>query len=346
MQRICNSLATNGYKVTLVGRKLKTSRPLLKTSYHQKRMYCFFTKGLLFYAEYNIRLFVILLFQKMDVICAIDLDTILPCLLISKLRNKKRVYDAHELFTELKEVRTRSLIHKFWLWMEKLTVPKFKYCYTVGQCIANEFKLRYGTSSEVIRNMPLLKPLCKNTIREKVLLYQGAVNEGRGFEQLIPAMKHIENKLIICGDGNFMSQLRTLIRIHKVNSKVELRGMIRPDELSRITQRCIIGINLVEREGLNQYYSLANKFFDYIHAGVPQISMNFPEYRSINQEFEVAVLIDELNPEEIASSINQMLRDENKWKLLHLNCLQAREVLNWQEEEKKLLTFYSRIFSN
>ncbi len=112
MNRICTSLAENGYSVALIGRKLKTSLPLSIKKYKQKRLFCFFETGKLFYVEYNFRLLVYLLFRRMDLICAIDLDTILPVLVVSKLKNSLRVYDAHELFTELKEVVTRPHIKK------------------------------------------------------------------------------------------------------------------------------------------------------------------------------------------------------------------------------------------
>ncbi|HJS53916.1 MAG TPA: hypothetical protein VJ765_05210, partial [Chitinophagaceae bacterium] len=78
MQRICSTLAGAGYDVLLVGRKLKTSPPLSNKHYGQRRLNCCFKKGKLFYTEFNIRLFFFLLFKKMDCICAIDLDTILP----------------------------------------------------------------------------------------------------------------------------------------------------------------------------------------------------------------------------------------------------------------------------
>src|SRR5215467_4706198 len=113
MNRICSSLATRGFDVVLVGRGLKHSLPLKQESYQQKRIRCWKNKGKLFYFEYNLRLFFFLLFKKMDGICAIDLDTISPCLAISKLKKIPRIYDAHEFFTGLKEVVTRPAIKKF-----------------------------------------------------------------------------------------------------------------------------------------------------------------------------------------------------------------------------------------
>src|SRR4030095_6377705 len=102
MDRICTTLAENGYTVTLVGRKLKNSVPLKPKKYQQRRIRCFFNKGKLFYFEFNLRLSNWLLFRKMDAICAIDLDTIIPCHTASVLKRIPRIYDAHELFTELK----------------------------------------------------------------------------------------------------------------------------------------------------------------------------------------------------------------------------------------------------
>ena len=95
----------------------------------------------------------------MDAICAIDLDTILPCLRISKLKRIPRIYDAHELFTEMKEVITRPQFKKYGQELKKRAVPKFKYGYTVSESIAEEFKRRYKVNYKTIRNLPVLQPL-------------------------------------------------------------------------------------------------------------------------------------------------------------------------------------------
>src|SRR4051812_6397356 len=104
MIRICTSLSSAGYKVTLIGTKRKTSLPLLPKNYQQARLTTWFKKGPGFYAEYNCRLFFFLLFKKADLLCCIDLDTMIAVWLASMLRNKKRVYDAHEYFSQQKEI--------------------------------------------------------------------------------------------------------------------------------------------------------------------------------------------------------------------------------------------------
>jgi glycosyltransferase involved in cell wall biosynthesis len=343
MIRICTSLAGAGYAVTLVGVKRKGSEAPPNRTFRQKRLPCFFQKGKGFYIEYNLRLFFYLLFTKCDVICSIDLDTILAGYFISKLKRVLRVYDAHELFCEMKEVVTRPAIYRLWKRIERLTVPHYTHGYTVNKAIAGEFQRMYGVQYAVVRNVPVLQPLTIPAKPEKYILYQGAVNEGRSFETLIPAMQWVPLPLVICGDGNFMQQAKALVKKYGLEEKVIFRGKLPPGELRAVTEKAWIGITLFENTGRSNYFSLANRFFDYMHAGIPQLGVDYPLYREINNKHQIAVLLFDLSPEAIAQGLNSLLNDQPLYDLLQRNCLAAREEMNWQEEEKRLLAFYANI---
>lgn len=345
MIRICTSLAEAGYDVTLVGRKTKNSIPLEKKPFKQKRLFNLFQKGKLFYIEYNIHLFFLLLFKRCDLICAIDLDTILPCYFAAKVKGSKMVYDAHELFCEMKEVVTRPKVYKFWKSIERYAVPKFKYGYTVNELIRDEFKRMYGRDYEVIRSVPFLKNLSIPAKGEKFILYQGAVNEGRSFETLIPAFRNVNARLFIAGDGNFLNQAKKLVKENDLEEKIIFLGKLAPGKLFELTTQAWIGVTIFENKGLSNYYSLANRFFDYIQAGIPQLCVDYPAYRAINDQYKIALLIGDLSSENIANHLNKLLGDENLYAELQKNCMKAREELNWQHEEKKLIAYYQSIFS-
>ena len=344
MIRICGTLSRQNYEVVLVGRQFKGAATLQPHPFQQVRLHCWFTKGKSLYIEFNIRLFFYLLFKKMDALCAIDLDTILPCYWVSRLKGIPRVYDAHELFCEMKEVRTRARIYLFWKKIEQFTVPRFELGYTVNLPIALEFKKMYNVDYAIIRNIAVLNnPEFQPVKKDAFLLYQGAVNEGRSFETLIPAMQYINIPLMICGDGNFMREVKGLVEKHNVKNKVIFKGKVAPDALKTITPLATIGVTLFDREGMSNYYSLANRFFDYIHAGIPQLCSDYPAYREINAQFEVAVLISDLSPENIAKQIELLLSNTGLYEKLRQNCLAARAVYNWQEEEKTLIEFYNNL---
>ncbi len=281
----------------------------------------------------------------MDLICCVDLDTILPALFVSKLKGIKRVYDAHELFCEMKEVVTRPNIYKVWKRIEKYAVPEFIHGYTVSDPIIDEFSKIYNVQYELIRNVPFLENISVPEKNEKYILYQGAVNEGRSFETLIPSMKNVAAKLIICGDGNFMNQAKKIVTENSLDDKIVFTGMIPPEQLKIYTLNATIGITLFEPEGKSNYYSLANRFFDYMHAAVPQLCVDYPAYHKINEQFKVATLINDLSSSSIALALNNLLHNDVLYQELHSACINARQVYNWQQEEKKLLAFYERILS-
>jgi glycosyltransferase involved in cell wall biosynthesis len=375
MIRICTSLAGAGYDVTLVGRETRRlgggrggpasegargsrgSLPLAERPFRQHRLKMWSGRGKLFYLEYQIRLFFYLLSQKMDGICAIDLDSILPCYFISRLRRIPRVYDAHELFCEMKEVVTRPLVYKAWKAVERFTVPAFRHGYTVNAQIAAEFHRLYGVEYAVIRNLPILEggvtaPGDEGTRedegggeRERFILYQGAVNEGRCFETLIPAMEQVDAKLVICGEGNYLERARELVQRYGLAEKIVFEGSVLPAELKAITRSAWCGVTLFDRRGISNYYSLANRFFDYMEAGIPQLAMNYPAYREINNCYPIAVLIDEPGIREIADGLNELLNNTELYDRLSEGCKEARLRYNWQEEEKILIRYYHQLFN-
>jgi glycosyltransferase involved in cell wall biosynthesis len=342
MQRICTSLANEGYAVTLIGRKLQNSVPINNVNFTTKRLTCWFNKGFLFYTEYNIRLFFYLLIHRFDCYAAIDLDTIIPNFFVSAIKRKKRLYDAHELFTEQKEIITRPLIHFIWLSIEKIFVPFFKQGYTVNTFIQQELKRRYRVDYAVIRNLPTKKNIDTSiTSNEKFIIYQGAVNEGRCFETLIPAMRYVDCKLMICGEGNFFEQTQQLIFRYNLQHKVILKGYVNPAALKTLTPQALFGLTLFEKTGLNQYYSLSNRFFDYIMAAIPQVCVGYPEYKAINNTHEIALLIDDTDEATLVNALNTLLNNTPLYQLLKNNCKTAREILNWENEEKKLIALWT-----
>jgi glycosyltransferase involved in cell wall biosynthesis len=342
MDRICSVLLNQGYEVTIIGRKKRGTLPLKVKTYQQKRMYCFFNKGKLFYLEYNVRLFLFLLFSKVDIISAVDLDTALPAFWVSKIRSKKFVFDAHEYFTEVIEVVRRPFVKSIWTAIESYVLRRTRYAYTVSESLKNLFEQKYSGVFKVIRNVPMLEKYVEPNKSEKRLVYIGAVNEGRGLEELIDVMPFVNCKLYIYGDGDVYNELIQRVANAGLGEKIVFGGYTEPAKLREFTREAYIGVLLLKNTSLSYYYSLANKFFDYMHAGIPQVVIDFPEYRAINEKYKVAELA-ELQKESIVKAINKILLDDNYYNLLKSNCYKAREEYNWQNESKKLIDFYKKV---
>ncbi len=341
MIRICTTLANEGFDVELIGRRKKNSTPLPDKTYKQTRLFCWFSKGKLFYIEYNLRLFFFLLFKHADIYSATDLDTIVPNVLVSKIKSKKIVFDAHEYFTEVPEVTHRKTVKKIWEIIGKWFVPQADLCYTVSQSLADIFSVKYNKPFYLIRNVPYASThhVSSGIQHPPVIFYQGDLNEGRGLEQAILAMKNLDAELHIAGDGLLFGKLKLMIEENNLKQKVYMLGYVHPDDLSKITAKATIGLNVLEAKGLSYYYSLSNKFFNYIQAGIPQLCANFPEYQHINSQYEVALLVD-LHEDNLAAAMQRLLSDRELYLKLKNNCVLAAEQFNWQQEEPLLISLY------
>jgi glycosyltransferase involved in cell wall biosynthesis len=306
MARICTVLANAGYAVTLIGRERPNAPELEQKGYAQLRLRCFFNKGVAFYAEYNLRLFAYLLFARYDVVCSIDLDTLAAGAFSTLIRRKKRVFDAHEYFTEVPELVNRPFVRSVWAAIARVFLPFYTHAYTVSPGLSEIFSKKYGINFTVVRNVNLKIPLQakRASKKRKILLYQGALNEGRGIAELIAALPLVpETTLWIAGEGDLSTQLRELVVEADLQDRVVFFGMLKPSQLLEKTAAADIGLNLLENRGLSYYYSLANKFFDFVQAEIPALNMDFPEYRFLNKEYEVSILLSSLAPEEIAAAL-------------------------------------------
>ena len=341
--KVSKTLYELGYDILLIGRKLPNSLPL-KRSYKTYRMQLLFNKGFLFYAEYNLRLFFKLLFTKKDVLLANDLDTLLPNYLISRLQRKKLVYDSHELFTEVPELINRPKVQKIWLRIEQKILPKLKNTYTVCQSIADYYNDKYNTDFKVVRNLPE-----KSTIKiakfpfevknEKVIIYQGALNIGRGLELMIDTIQHLENIiLVIIGDGDISNQLKQQVIDLNLENKVKFLGRITPKELRTITPLADLGISIEEDLGLNYHFALPNKIFDYIQAEIPILVSDLPEMKGIVNAYKTGEVIIDRGSKELANQIkNILVKEKISWKC---NLKTASEELIWESEKEKLVAFF------
>lgn len=338
VHKTCLTLQKCEYEVVEMGRLLHNSIPL-ERPYSTIRKKLIFNSGPLFYAELNIRFLFHLLFANVDLIFSNDLDTLLACYLASKIRRKRLIYDTHELYTEVPELYHRQFKKYLWEQLEKFILPSIQHAITVCNLIATYYESKYKISMVVVRNIPNLpetkfEKIDLKTENKNIILYQGALNEGRCLENILQAMTMIpDGHLIIIGDGDLTSKLIKISKDLNVTDKVEFIGKIDGTQLHHYTQMAKVGLCLLENVGLNYYYALPNRIFDYLHAGVPVLASDFPEISSIVTQFKTGVLIKNNDPENIAVSINQLLK--NGFDTSHFPSICAK--LNWENEEKVLI---------
>jgi glycosyltransferase involved in cell wall biosynthesis len=354
VHKVCLFLEKQGYLITLVGRKRKNSLDLSERLYTTKRFNLIFEKGALFYAEYNFRLFWYLFFRKVDLLVSNDLDTLLANYAASKFKPfSELVYDSHEYFTEVPELIHRKKIKQIWEGIEAWIFPKLKNIYTINESIAKLYSEKYKKEIKVVRNISnIWIPSNLKSKKElglpedkKIVIIQGAgINIDRGAEEAVESMKKIENTvLIIVGDGDVVSQLKTYVSDNQLESKVLFFDKRPYQEMMNFTFHADLGLTLDKPTNINYRYSLPNKVFDYIHAETPILSTDLVEIASILKKYEVGEIISDFTPSNLALKITSLLENEDRLTELKLNCKKAKELLNWEAETEILKEIYPGI---
>lgn len=346
VHKVSSFLLHKNFLITVYGRILKDSTPI-KRDYRVIRKKHFCNHNFLFYAEYNIRLFFYLLFSKYDIILSNDLDTLPACFFASSIKNIELVYDSHELFSEGPELQGRKFVKGFWKRLERYFLPKIKKAYTVSNAISEYYNNRYCNKMGVVRNLPLLhKKTQEVTVnfptKNKVILYQGVLNPGRGIKLTIKALHFLDAvDLVIIGYGKVEADLKKFVVEENMQKRVHFLGRIPHEILSNYTKKADIGIVLEEPLGKSFEFSLPNKLFDYIHAELPIVAGRLPEIKKVITQYKVGVIIDAYEPKNIADKIQELLNSETLVKNIKENQRRAKKVLNWENETQKLKHYFN-----
>ncbi|MCF8379052.1 MAG: glycosyltransferase [Bacteroidales bacterium] len=352
VDKVCQVLVDLGFDVVLVGRLLKNSLPLPEKPYKMVRMKLLFTKGPAFYAEYNIRLFFFLLGHKFSLLVANDLDTLLANYIVNRLKRKDLVYDSHELFTETPEVIHRPFVKMIWTKIEKWIFPELKDVFTVSPGIAKIFEEKYRVKVKVVRNIPPSRKIDKTKTRKdlnlpenkKILILQGAgINIQRGAEELVEAMVYLDGFiLLIIGSGDVIDILKEITKQLELEDKVMFYPRMPIEELYQYTRNADLGVTIDKDTNLNYRYSLPNKLFDYIHAGLPVLASPLAEVSAIVKTYNIGSVIENHDPVHIANKIKWMFSDPQQQAEWKENLKFAAEELNWEKEKFKLQEVYKK----
>ena len=118
---------------------------------------------------------------------------------------------------------------------------------------------------------------------------------------------------------------------------------VAPDRVVYYSVSASVGVVIYLRTSLNNYYATPNKLYEYISAGLPVVSSNFPALSEIVEGYGLGGTFDPEEPKSIAAAINQVLADEQRYDTMRKNALEAATIFNWETESRKLLEIYGRL---
>jgi glycosyltransferase involved in cell wall biosynthesis len=358
VHKVSLTLRDAGHDVLLIGARRRHSLPLLPRTYRARRISMLFQRKMLFYTEFNLRLFFRLLLARGDIFLGNDLDVMPAVWLAGRLRGKPVVYDTHEYFLGMPELEGRPMVAKVWRLIEGFIFPRLRYIYTICGSFCDLYRKDYGKELRVVRNVPYravadLKTPLPADIEQRLpngkffLLFQGAgINPERGVEELVMAMTRLDPArfhLVIIGGGDIFHRIEEMVRVEGLTDRITVLPKVPFEMLRSVTQRADLGLSLDKPTNINHLYGLPNKIFDYLHSGVPVLVSRLKELEMIVNSYEVGDFIGSHDPAHIAEKIIEIAGDPGRLERWRRNTEKVREECNWEKEGSIIVEIFEQV---
>lgn len=273
--------------------------------------------------------------------------------LILKILGKKVIYDVHEDYKEL-------ILGKYWIHpflrkvislvgslLEKVFSLPFDKIIAATDGIKRYFRFH---RVETIRNYPIISPLEKpiNSKNNDIykLIYVGGLSEEKGITEIVKALQYIRQefriKLLLAGSFTNMAFEEKIKNIPEYKN-VEYLGILPYEEVLEYLR--ISDIGLICLKPIKRYFtSLPLKMFEYMLSGLPVIASNFPLWKEIVEKNNCGIMVNPLNPKEIAEKIEYLIDRPDILRKMGENGRKAvKENYNWDIEKERLLGIYRKL---
>lgn len=289
-----------------------------------------------------------------DIYHAHDLDVLWPASRAARRLDVPLVYDSHEFWTEQSSLVHRPAMRAFWTTLEKWLIQRVHRTIAVSDSIARALQERYRLEAvTVVRNLPLFRPPVESDrIRVElglapgrpIVLYQGGFLTDNGLaEQIEAAAGFGEAAFVLIGDGPCEAALRHQVRKANLEETVFFIPRMPFQELHSYTCSADLGLCLIKGTGQSFYYSLPNKLFEYMMAGLPVLASNFPEMRQAIADAGAGEVADPGKVEMIRRGVCGILEDETRYQAYHQAALAAARRFNWEREAHQLTQLYAAL---
>lgn len=294
-----------------------------------------------------------------DVLHAHDSNALVPVAAAAAVRRVPYVYDAHELWLH-RPRRGRSPLYEalFGAWyrvVQRLTVPRSAAQITVSAPIAEHLGRQYGLSDvRLVPNYPEpAADIGPRSIRDlapdrlpagaPIVLHLGGVMEARGLEELVDAVAVCAPAhLVLLGSGSHWPAIAARAERAGMGDRIHLLGPVPSSEVVAYAASATIGVQATVPIGLNNRYSLPNKLFQYMAAGIPVIASDFPQIREILVDAGCGIPVDTTRPTAIAAAIRRLLAAPDEARAMGRRGRSAvAERYGWRHAASTLLEVYA-----
>lgn len=295
-----------------------------------------------------------------DVVHANDGNTLVPAMVLKALTGARIVYDSHELWTHRNVRQDRWLAPAVEALVERVAVRLCEGVVTVSPSIVRWLQQTYRlpVAPTLVRNIPVwegstpdpragrLRELTGLRPTDKVVAYCGGITTGRGLEETLEALTLLPDDvhLVMLGFGSpeYVSGLLALARERGLRDRVHLAGQVPGPEVPAALADGDVAVVFVRPIVLSYRYSLPNKLFESIHAGLPIVAADLPDTAAVVRRYGVGEVFDARTPPQLAEAITEVLAAPEAFRKASRR---AAPHLDWRLEARRLVELYTAVLS-
>lgn len=300
-----------------------------------------------------------LLKWRPDAIHAHDANTLSPASRAARQLRVPLVYDSHELWTERNVRADRPFAKRWERVVERRGIRHADLVVTVSPSIAAWLEERYALQRTplLVRNIPASSPTAGNRglgrLRElaslpddaRVLVYCGGVTTNRGIERVVDALAHLpdDHHLVAIGPASEIVAGQLQRRAAKVGAagRLHLVGSVESHQVTTALSDGDVSFVLTNPSCLSYRYSLPNKLFESLHAGLPIVANDLPDTGAIVSESGAGVVVGETaDARELAEAVRSVLLDRDR---LSRAALAAAQENRWEDDIEALVMAYAAL---
>jgi len=300
--------------------------------------------------------------HRPDVLHAHDTPALVPVALAAAMLRRPFVYDAHDLWAD-RPRRGRGRVYwalsmGYFRLVERICVPRAAATLTVSPPIVEHLTRKFGLRRvALVANYPEwtgpVEPIELRSLPggdvidpdRPVVLYLGGIMAYRGLEQLVDAIRLVDGvQLVFLGQGLQTDILRARVADAGLSGRVHFLPPVPPADVIAAASTADVGVSPIPDVGLNYRWSLPNKLFQYMAAGLPVVASNFPQVREIVEGSGAGVVVDTEDPRSIADGIRRVLADRDAARAMGARGRDAvADRLNWETSARALLEVYATV---
>lgn len=355
--KIIKTLVDEGYHVTLLnwdqGFKTTRSERCEAGDFHKEI-------SLKLNAQWGTRVYLALpiwwcfVFYKLmttewDLVHAVQITSIIPSVVASKLKNKNVIYDLLDVYED--SIFVPEAIRKLLIWLDKIFMRLSTAVVLADECEVQEVGGIPNDNIVAIYDSPsTVKQVCldyeaKNSVTTfffaGLLIKKKALN----LDKIFKAIECIDGvKIVIAGYGDLVSEIKEWAE--RMPEKIQFIGEISHSEVLERSAKAD-GLFLLRDPKLKvNKYICGSKILEAMMCGRPIIVNKGTSTAKIVREEKCGLVVDVNNIDDIRDAILRLMNDKSFRETLGRNGKKAYDLkYSWNIMKKRLIYLYEVIFN-